>query len=237
MGMFFEKNCLLFTFMKTEKNRLLGALFIPLTLLFIMWVVKLIEVLFGVSFANLGTHPLHLDGLPGIVLMPFIHGSVNHLLANTGSFLVLSVALFYFYRDISVKVLVWIWLLSGIWVWFGGRDAWHIGASGLIYGLASFLFVSGAIRKNTQLAALAMVVAFLYGGIIWGMFPEFFPKEHISWEGHLGGFVSGIILAVYFRKSGPQRKKYSWELEEEDDEDNDEGNVYWKQSKDNVNTT
>jgi len=222
--------------MNKEKNRLLGSVTIPLILLFVMWMVKLVEVVFKMNFAFLGTHPLHADGLPGIILMPFIHGSFNHLLANTGSFLVLSVALFYFYRDIAVKILVWIWLLSGIWVWFGGREAWHIGASGIIYGLASFLFVSGIIRKNTQLAALAMVVAFLYGSLVWGMFPDFFPKENISWEGHLGGFVAGIILAVYFRKSGPQRKKYSWELEEEDDED-DKGNEYWKQSRDNMNTT
>jgi membrane associated rhomboid family serine protease len=138
----------------------------------------------------------------------------------------LATALFYFYRDISLKVLLGIWLLSGIWVWFGGRESWHIGASGVIYGLSSFLFFSGLIRKNTQLAALAMVVAFLYGSMVWGIFPDFIPRENISWEGHLGGFVSGIILAFYFRKTGPKPKRYSWEFEEESDEDDDE-NAYW----------
>jgi membrane associated rhomboid family serine protease len=82
-----------------------------------------------------------------------------------------------------------------------------------------------------------MVVAFLYGSMIWGIFPEFFPKENISWEGHLGGLVSGLILTFYFRKSGPQRKKYSWDFEEEDEEPDDGEKPYWKVSKDNTNTT
>jgi membrane associated rhomboid family serine protease len=171
--------------------------------------------------------------------MPYVHGDVNHLLANSGPFLILGTALFYFYRDISMRVLIGIWLLSGIWVWFGGRDSWHIGASGVIYGLSSFLFFSGVIRKNTQLAALALIVAFLYGSMIWGIFPDFFPKENISWEGHLGGFIAGIILAVYYRKAGPQPKKYSWDLEEEDDETDEDGdeNTYWQVSKKNTDTT
>ena len=224
--------------MTLERKKLFGAITIPVILLFVMWVVMLVEVIFGISLTRMGTHPLHADGIQGIVLMPFIHGDFNHLIANSSSFIILAVALFYFYRDLSLRVLIGIWLLSGIWVWFGGRDSWHIGASGVIYGLSSFLFVSGMIRKNTQLAALAMVVAFLYGSMIWGIFPDFFPKENISWEGHLGGFVAGIILAFYYRKSGPQPKKYSWELEEEDDvDDTDEIDAYWNKSKNNTNTT
>ena len=167
--------------------------------------------------------------------MPFVHGGFKHLIANSFPFLILGTALFYFYREISLKVLIGIWLLSGIWVWFGGRDSWHIGVSGVIYGLSSFLFFSGLIRKNVQLSALALVVAFLYGSMIWGIFPDFFPEKNISWEGHLGGLVAGIILAFYYRKSGPQRKRYSWEFED-DDEDDDE-NSYWNPSKKNVNTT
>jgi membrane associated rhomboid family serine protease len=224
--------------MTIEKKKLFGAITIPLILLFVMWLVMLVEVIFGISLARLGTHPLHADGIQGILLMPFIHGDFSHLLANSSSFIVLAVALFYFYREISIKVLIWIWLLSGIWVWFGGRDSWHIGASGVIYGLSSFLFVSGMIRKNTQLAALAMVVAFLYGSMIWGIFPDFFPKENISWEGHLGGFVAGIIMAFYYRNSGPKPKKYSWELEEEEEtEHEDDLDAYWNKSKNNTNTT
>jgi len=215
--------------MSIEKKRFHAALIVPLFMLILMWIERFAEYAFGISLAFLGIHPLHADGLPGIILSPFIHGGFKHLLANSVPFLILSVALFYFYRNLAVKVLLFVWLMTGIWVWIMGREAYHIGASGLIYGMASFLFFSGVIRKNTQLAALALVVAFLYGSMIWGAVPGFFPKEHISWESHLGGLFSGLVMAIYYRKSGPQRKKYSWEIEEEaEPEPEDETDAYWK---------
>lgn len=223
--------------MSTERKKLIAAATLPLILLLLMWVERFAESLTGMHFYQLGVYPLHAKGLPGILLMPFVHGGYKHLLANSVPFLVLSVALFYFYRDISLRVLIGIWFLSGLWTWFGGRDAWHIGASGVIYGLSSFLFFSGLIRKDNRLAALALVVAFLYGSMIWGIFPDFFPKKNISWEGHLGGLVAGIILAIYYRKSGPQRKRYSWELEEEEEPGGEDENVYWKSNGKNTNTT
>ncbi|HJN05444.1 MAG TPA: rhomboid family intramembrane serine protease [Bacteroidales bacterium] len=214
--------------MSKEKRKFIYSLLIPIGLLFIMWMVKIIEYSFNISFVNFGNYPLDIKGVKGIFLMPFIHGDWDHLIANSVPFLILSSALFYFYSSISVRVLVGIWFLSGIWVWFGGRPSWHIGASGLIYGLSSFLFVSGLIRKDTRLAALALIVTFLYGSLIWGAFPDFFPKEkNISWEGHLGGAIAGLVLALYYRNSGPKRKQYSWELEEETDEENDD-KAYWK---------
>lgn len=218
--------------MGREKKRFLGALYIPLVLLLIMWVIQIIQYSFGLNFARFGVHPLHANGLPGIILAPLIHASFKHIGANSIPFLVLGLALFYFYRNISLKVLIFIWLMSGIWVWFGGRDAYHIGVSGVIYGMASFLFVSGTIRRNIPLAALSLVVIFVYGSMIWGIFPGFFPKEHISWEAHMGGLFSGIVMAFYYKKSGPKRKKYSWEIEEEIEElvgeDDDDKDAYWK---------
>jgi len=196
--------------------------------LFVMWVIKLIEFSFDISLSNLGVYPLDIKGVSGIILMPFVHGSWSHLLANTVPFFILTSALFYFYSSISARVLLGIWILSGIWVWFGGRPSWHIGASGVIYGISSFLFVSGIIRKDTRLAALALIVAFLYGSMIWGVFPDFFPKEkNISWEGHLGGAVAGLVLALYYRNSGPKRKQYSWEIEDDIQDDDDEKG-YWE---------
>ena len=221
---------------KAEKKKITTALTIPGILLAIMWLVRIFETLFHVNLGFLGVHPLHTDGIPGILLYPFIHGSFKHLLANSVPFLILGTALFYFYGKIAFKVFVSIWLLSGIWVWFGGRDSYHIGASGVVYGLSSFLFVSGIIRKNTHLAALSLIVAFLYGGLIWGIFPELFPHENISWEGHLGGLVAGIIFAFYYKNEGPQRRMYSWDYEEEDDDDDDDdSNAYWKRP--NTSTT
>lgn len=192
-----------------------------------MYILEIVEYIFDVKLSFLGVYPLEVKGLAGILLMPLVHGDWSHILANTVPFFILSSALFYFYSDISVRVFVGIWLLSGIWVWFGGRPSWHIGVSGVIYGLSSFLFLSGLIRKDRRLAALSLIVIFLYGSLVWGVFPDFFPKDkHISWEGHLGGAISGVIMALYYRKSGPQRKLYSWELEQEEDDDNDE-NDYW----------
>jgi len=217
---------------KAEKKKINVAFTVPVVLLSLMWIVRIAESLFHFDLAFLGVHPLHADGIPGIFLYPFIHGGFKHLMANSLPFLILGTALFYFYGKIAFKVLVYIWILSGIWVWFGGRESYHIGASGVVYGLASFLFVSGIIRKNTHLAALSLIVAFLYGGLIWGIFPEFFPKENISWEGHLGGLVSGIIFAFYFKDDGPQPKRYSWDYEEDEPDDDD---AYWKRP--NTSTT
>ena len=218
--------------MNQERKKLYNAVFLPFILLTIMWVVKFAEMMFSFKLTFLGVQPLSLNGIQGILFSPFIHGDFEHLMANTVPFLVLGTALIYFYRGISLKVLMGIWFLSGLWTWFGGRDSWHIGASGVIYGLSSFLFFSGVIRKDSRLAALALIVAFLYGSLIWGVFPDFLPKENISWEGHLGGFVSGVIMAFYFRSSGPQPKKYSWDYEDEDDEDDE--NAYWKKPNANI---
>lgn len=217
--------------MTIEKKKFVFSLIVPTSIVLVMWVVKLIEVGFDIRFVNYGTYPLDIKGLVGILLMPFIHGSWDHLIANTVPFFVMGTALFYFYRSISFRVLIGIWLLSGIWVWFGGRPSWHIGASGIIYGLSSFIFVSGIIRSDSRLAALALIVTFLYGSLIWGVFPEFFPKEkNISWEGHLGGAIAGLIMAIYYRNSGPTPKQYSWELEAEPEDEEDE-NAYWKVKK------
>ena len=111
-------------------------------------------------------------------------------------------------------VFLLIYFISGICVWLSGREAYHIGASGLVYGMAGFLFFSGILRRDSRLAAITMVIAFLYGSMVWGIFPDFFPGKNISFEGHLWGLAAGVIFAIYYRKQGPQRVKYSWELEE-----------------------
>ena len=209
---------------KQERNELLKAAFYPLVFVVLIWFVKGVEYLWGGNFAHYGLYPLQIHGLIGIFSMPFIHGSWEHLISNTLPFLFLGTMLFYFYMDISWKVFLWIWLLTGVWLWFGARGSYHIGASGLVYGLASFLFFSGIFRNNRRLLMLTLIVAFLYGGLIWGFFPEFFPEKNISWEGHLFGFVSGLLMAVYYRKEGPAEDVYVW-----DDSDVPDGeDAYWR---------
>lgn len=121
------------------------------------------------------------------------------------------------------------WLMSGIWVWVFAREAFHIGASGIIYSWAAFLFVSGVIRNHPRLMALSLLVAFLYGSMVWGIFPL---RERVSWEGHLMGMVAGVVLALFYREQGPAKKLYSWDYEDEEDEsliqESNDPSPYWK---------
>ncbi len=200
------------------RKKLLLSMLLPGVFVFIMWLVKIIEVLFDLDLSNFGIYPLSLEGLPGILFSPFIHANFGHLFNNSLPLFFLGTALFYFYSEIAVKVSLWTYFLTGILVWFAGRNAWHIGASGLIYGFASFLFFSGIIRKYFRLVALSLLIVFLYGSMVWGIFPNIYRE--VSWESHMLGFISGIILAVWYRKEGPQQPVYEW-LDEEDEENSD----------------
>jgi membrane associated rhomboid family serine protease len=216
----------------SDKKKLFSSLFIAVIMVVVLWLIKLIEYVFGISFVQLGLYPLKATGLIGILFAPMIHGDFSHLAANSLSLFMLTWMLFYFYRQISWKVFLLTWVFSGLWVWFFARPSYHIGASGLVYGLAAFLFVSGLIRRNPPLMIATLIVAFLYGSMVWGVFPEFFPEKNISWESHFMGFLAGLILAVFYRKEGPKRKIYSWEWDEleEDDEDDDDPNAYWNKT-------
>jgi membrane associated rhomboid family serine protease len=194
------------------------SMLIPGVFVFLMWLVKIIEVLFDLDLSNFGIYPLSLEGLPGVIFSPFIHANFRHLFNNSLPLFFLGTALFYFYSEIAVKVSLWSYLLTGILVWLAGRSAWHIGASGLIYGLASFLFFSGIIRKYFRLVALSLLIVFLYGSMVWGIFPNIYKE--VSWESHMLGFISGIILAVGYRNEGPQQPVYEWP-DEDDETDND----------------
>jgi membrane associated rhomboid family serine protease len=200
------------------RKKMLLSMLIPGVFVFVMWLVKIIEVLFDLDLSNFGIYPLSLEGLPGILFSPFIHANFGHLFNNSLPLFFLGTALFYFYSEIAVKVSLWTYFLTGILVWLAGRNAWHIGASGLIYGFASFLFFSGIIRKYFRLVALSLLIVFLYGSMVWGIFPNIYRE--VSWESHMLGFISGIVLAVWYRKEGPQQPVYEW-LDEEDEENSD----------------
>lgn len=185
-----------------DKAKIISASWLPLLFVIIIWVVKIIEVIMDTSIAHYGLFPLDIKGLRGILFAPFIHGSWEHLLNNTLPLFILGWGLFYFYRPVAYKVFLLVFLIHNFWLWFFGRDAYHIGASGIIYGLGAFLFVSGFIRMNKHLLAISMLVAFVYGSMVWGIFPL---EEEVSWEAHLCGMTAGIILAFYYRQYGPQR--------------------------------
>jgi membrane associated rhomboid family serine protease len=203
-----------------EKIRFYRSFFYPVIFVVVLWLIMGIDQLFHLELNNFGLYPLELKGIPGILTCPFLHANAAHLFANSLPLLVLGAFLFYFYRDIAWLILILLWLVTGIWVWvFARTGAAHIGASGIIYGLASFLFFSGIIRRETGLMVLTLLVAFLYGGLIWGLFPQLFPNQPISWESHLMGLLAGLVLAIYYRNQGPQRRDWDWG-DEEDDEEN-----------------
>ena len=200
----------------TEKHRISASVIVASLFLLVMWLVKLSEYTFDIRLSFLGIEPLKTSGLPGIILSPFLHGDWNHLMANSVPIFVLIASLYYFYRSLATEILTLGVILSGLWVWLGAREGVHIGASSLIYALAAFLMLSGFLRRDNRLMALSFVVVFLYGSLIWGIFPELFPEKNISWEGHLSGLLAGVILAWFYRKKGPQKRRYSWDLEEEE---------------------
>lgn len=197
------------------RKKILLSLVVPLSLLVIMWLVRFIESQFGISLVKLGIYPLEGRGLAGIIFSPLVHDDAKHLFNNTLPLLILGSSVFYFYSDVAFRVLVITWIATGILVWLWGRQAWHIGASGIVYGLASFLFVSGIIRRYIRLMAVSLLVVFIYGSMVWGMFP--FVNHHISWESHMLGAVTGLVLAVIYRSRGPVKPEPEWMTSEDDD--------------------
>ena len=211
--------------LKAEQNRFLQSLIFPAAFVIFLWLIKSADIFWDMGMNEYGLYPLKAKGLLGIITSPLLHAGFSHLFANTVPLLVLGSLLFYFYRPLAWQVFFLIWLMTGMWVWvFARGNAAHIGASGIIYGLASFLFLSGIIRREQKLMIITLLVTFLYGSLLWGLFPQFFPKEHISWESHLMGMLSGVLLAIWYRKSGPQKKEYEWNDEEEEEG----GDAYWK---------
>lgn len=185
-----------------------GVIGYPIAFVLLIWIVFWVEVRFGYRLNNLGVFPRTFSGLRGVIFSPFIHGSLEHLYHNSTPLLVLSTALFYFYRAIAWKVILYGILFSGLFTWVIGSTGYHIGASGLIYVLMSFMLFKGIFSKHYRLTALSFIVIFLYGSMLWYVFPI---KENMSWEGHLSGLLVGFAFALIFKTSIAKPPKYIWE--------------------------
>lgn len=200
---------------KDERKKLIDSLRIPIIFLLIIWILKTFELVFNLDFSGFGIYPRTLKGLKGILFAPFLHSDLNHLWANSVAFLILSSFTFYFYKIVAFRLFLLSFFISGLCVWIGGREGHHIGASGLVYVFAAFLTISGFISRNYRLVAISLIVIFLYGSLIWGIFPI---DPEISWEGHLFGGLTGFALAIFYRKYSPKRQQFKWEKDRSGDE-------------------
>ena len=200
--------------MRNVSSKLFFSILYPTLFVVLLWVIRFYETISNDNLGWLGIFPRTANGLIGILTAPLIHGDAEHLFSNTLPLLILGTVMFYFYRPIAFQVFFWVYIITGIWVWCAARPAYHIGASGLIYGFLTFLFFSGVFRKDTILLSISLFVAFLYGGTMYGILPL---TKGISWESHLLGSLAGLVTAYHFRKEGPQARKYNF-----DDDDDDE---------------
>lgn len=200
----------------------------PVLFILIIWLVYWAEVRFNINLNFLGIYPRRFSGMSGVALSPLIHSGITHLYHNTIPLFILSAALFYFYRPIAWKIILYGIVLSGFLTWLIGRPSYHIGASGLIYVLVSFIFFKGIFTKHFRLVALSLLIVFLYGSMVWYALPV---KEGISWEGHLSGLIVGLLFALIFKKDIAKPKKYKWE----EDDYNEEEDEFMKHFDENGN--
>ncbi len=202
--------------LQEDRNRLRHSFHLATAFAVLLWTIKIVEMMFHLELVRYGVFPRQPGGLVGILMGPLIHGSWSHLFANTLPIIVLGTTLFYGYPRSVKLVLAAVWLGSGLGVWLFAREAYHIGASGLTFGIMFFLFVIGILRWDKRAIVLSMIVFFLYGSMIWGIFPS---KPGVSFESHFFGAIIGVALAIVLRNHDPAlpEKKYSWEDETAED--------------------
>jgi membrane associated rhomboid family serine protease len=193
------------------------AVKIALGFVALIWVIELLNWGFNLGPEDFGVRPRQLAGLPGILFAPLVHGGFAHLIANSLPLLVLGTAMLYLYPSAALRVLPAVYLGPGVAVWFFARGGVHVGASGLVYGLVSYIFVAGLIRRDRRAIAASLLVSFMYGALVWGVLPI---EPGVSWETHLAAALIGVVLAIALRRLDmPPRKRYSWEDEKDNDAD------------------
>ena len=210
------------TTMEFEKELFFHSILKSVILVSILWVAFLINDIFGMQWNDYGMLPRNLRGLSGIFTMPFLHGDISHLFSNSIPLFVLLFSIFYFFRKKAGLILMMTYFMVGILTWIIGTEGIHIGASGMVYALAFFLVTISILKQETKLMAYSLIIIFLYGSIVWGFFPQLFPDKHISWEGHLAGAITGVVLAFFYRNEGPVKKVYFEDEEEEEEDEEDE---------------
>lgn len=217
--------------LSTSKH-LWQSIVIPVLFVLSMWSVFLVDLSGEYYLETFGIHPRDITGLRGIIFSPFIHGDWEHLVNNTYPMLFLGTAIFYFYRKVAMRVFIYSMMITGIWVWIGARQSFHIGASGMIYSFAAFLFFSGVFNKNLRMMGLSLLIVFFYGSMVWGVLPI---QPGVSWESHLFGGIAGLGLAWLYRNEGPKKKKIKLDVGIEELEEI-YGKEYWNLPETTANT-
>ena len=201
---------------KEEKKKIKDGLFLALSFILILWIVKLIEINFDISFVKYSMYPRKLSGLKGIVTTPLIHENLMHLFNNSVPLFVSIIGIMYFFRKHAFQIFALIYLVTHFIIWLTAPQSFIIGASGLVYAYLSFLFFVSAFSNNKNMLALSLILIFAYGTMIWGIIPV---NTNISWESHLIGAITGFVFAIIYKNKGPKEEKFDWEDEEEFDEE------------------
>ena len=200
-----------------EKKRVYIAVAQTLIILGLVWLAFILNHVFMLNWNDYGVRPRELSGLVGIFTLPFLHANYEHLISNSLPLFFLLFGVFYFFQGKALLIILMNYFISGTLTWVIAMAGVHIGASGMVYALAFFLVTISILKMEEHLMAYTLIIIFLYGSIVWGFFPSLFPDKFISWEGHLAGAITGVILAFFYRHEGPQKKVYDWEDEEEED--------------------
>jgi membrane associated rhomboid family serine protease len=188
------------------------ALKIALSLVGLLWVILIFDTAFGLGLTRFGLRPRHVEGLIGIFTAPLLHGGAEHLFSNTLPLIISLTTILYLYPRSAMRVIPVIWMGSGVLAWMIGRPSLHFGASGFVYGLLAYVFISGILRLDMRSVAVSVMVWFLYGSMIWGVLPI---RPHMSWELHLAGAILGVALAIAYRRwDVTPLKRYAWEDDE-----------------------
>lgn len=198
------------------------TIIIPILSVVIIWFIYWCEINFNYNFNKFGVFPRTIKGFRGVFLSPFIHSNTNHLFNNSIPLFIFLTSLFFFYKKVALKLLLYGGFLTGLFTWVIARDSYHIGASGIVYLLFSFIFFSGILKRHLRLISLSLVVIFLYGSMIWYVLPI---KEGMSWEGHLSGFLAGIIFAFLYKGKGIVKEEFQFTKTEFDEMFDEEGNL------------
>ncbi|MBT6835277.1 MAG: rhomboid family intramembrane serine protease [Bacteroidetes bacterium] len=202
-----------------DKRKLRDGFLLSISFLLILWIIKLIEITFNISFSSLGLVPRDLSSWAGLFFTPLLHADLLHLFNNSVPLFVAIIGIMYFYRKSALFIMASSWLVTNILVWIFAKGGHHIGASGLVYAYISFLFFGGAFSNNRNLLGLSLVLIFAYGTMIWGIFPV---ENNVSWESHLIGGVVGMAYALIYRKKSIPPKKFDWEDEDDIEDMTDE---------------